>query len=126
MPQNLKIFEALYYAAIALDLVSSLIPRATTIEIIFIVIFEAILAALVWAAARKGRVWAAWLLAIVAVWGVVTVLGNFSLLPADLSFLRPETPPTALVKMLDVISGILAVVAVYFYFLGRQPAVSRA
>lgn len=127
MPQNLKIFEGLFYAAIAIDLVSSLIPRATAIEIVAIVIFEAIVAALVWAAARKGMVWAAWLLVIVAALGILGVMVNFSGgTPAWLSFLRPDTPPTTLEKLLDVGSTILALAALYFYFFARQPAVSRA
>jgi hypothetical protein len=126
MPQNLKIFEGLFYAAIALDLVSSLIPRATALEIIAIVILEAIIAALVWAAARRAKVWAAWVLVFVTAIGVLALMANFSVgMPAWLSFLRPETPPTTLEKVLDVISVILSVAALYFYFFARPPAVAR-
>ncbi|MGH6770581.1 MAG: hypothetical protein ACRECO_16340 [Xanthobacteraceae bacterium] len=127
MPQHLKMFEWLLYGSLAVGFVSTLLGTPLTGEFVFAVILYVIIIALVWAAARKGQVWAAWIVTILTVLGTVALIGHFWVGgPAWLQdILRPEAQPTALEKMLDVVAWIMAVAGLYFYFFGNKQAVAH-
>jgi hypothetical protein len=134
LPQHLKLFERLYYASIVLDVMSAaaayLADHTTAREeriwqLAAIVILSGVAAVLVWAAARRAKRWAVWLLAIYVVIGIYTCLADFAdFLPRSMSFLKPENPPTMAERVLDPISTILAITAISYYFFQSNPLMS--
>ena len=82
---------------------------------------------LIWAAARRGQVWAAYVLLVLSILSLVTTALNFTgdATPRWLNVLRPDTPPTTPEKIVDVVTLILEGVSFYFYFFGNRRTVSR-
>ena len=118
---HLKLFEWLYLGGAALDVWTEAAKKPSTEGIIAGIIITAIVIALIWAASRKGQVWAAWLLALFAIISVVSVIGNFTGgLPTWLNWVKSDTPPTLVQKVLDAISALMQVAAIYFYFSGNR------
>jgi hypothetical protein len=118
---NLKLFEWLYLGGVALDVGTETAIKPSAESIIGGIVVIAIVIALIWAASRKGQVWAAWLLALFAILSVVVVIGNFTGgLPTWLNWVKSDTPPTLVQKVLDIISALMQVAAIYFYFSGNR------
>jgi hypothetical protein len=116
---NLKMFERLGYAALALGLVSDLIGRKVEmIEAILIVIVTLAAAALVWAAARKAQGWAAAIVGLIAILALIGAIGEFWVGgPAWLQdIIKSETSSTPLTKTLDVVVTVMLFAALYFYY----------
>jgi hypothetical protein len=120
MPQNLKIFECLIYSSLVVDAVSTLLGRPDWGDIAAFVVVALIVVALTWAAARRGASWAAWLLVILALLGVAIVTAELWVGgPAWLRQFRPDKPLSPIEKALDVVSAVLLVAALCFYFFGN-------
>ena len=126
MNDDLRKFEWLGYISVAIDAVSAVVGRMSTSDRIIELVVAVIGAALVWAAARRLQTWAAWILVVFAVLGLVTVVGEFW--AGGPSWLRemsrPDAPPTTMEKMMDLVSELLLIAALYFYFARRSARTS--
>jgi bacteriorhodopsin len=127
MPQNLKIFEWLIYSSVVVDAVSTLLGRPDWGDIAAFMVVALIVVALTWAAARRGASWAAWLLVILGLLGVAIVISELWVGgPAWLRQFRPDKPLSPIEKALDVVSAVLLVAALCFYFFGGGASKDRA
>jgi hypothetical protein len=127
MPQNLKIFEWLIYSSLVVDAVSTLLGRPDWGDIAAFVVVALIVVALTWAAARRGASWAAWLLVFLALLGIAIVTAELWVGgPAWLRQFRPDKPLSPIEKALDVVSAVLLVAALCFYFFGGRASKDRA
>src|SRR5882672_9447751 len=121
MPHHLKIFEWLVYSSLVVDAVSTLLGRPGWEDVVGFVVVALIVVALTWAAARRGQSWAAWLLVILTVLGVAIVIAELWVGgPAWLRQFRPDKVLMPIEKALDVVSAVLLVAALCFYFFGRS------
>ena len=117
MPQHLKLFEWLVYGSLALDAVSTFVFQPK--EAIAFIVVGVVIIALTWAAARRAQRWAAWVLAALALLGVLFVVSNFwAGAPSWLREIRSDAPMTTAEKILDLIAILLMVAGLYFYFFG--------
>jgi len=120
MPHNLKIFEWLIYSSLVVDAVSTLLGRPGWEDAAGFVVVALIVVALTWAAARRGQSWAAWLLVILGMLGVAVVIAELWVGgPAWLRQFRPDKVLMPIEKALDVVSAVLLVAALCFYFFGN-------
>jgi hypothetical protein len=127
MPQHLKMFEWLIYSSLVVDAVSTLLGRPGWEDIVGFVVVALIVVALTWAAARRGASWAAWLLVILTVLGVTVVIAELWVGgPAWLRQFRLDKVLTPIEKALDVVSAVLLVAALCFYFFGGNASKDRA
>ena len=111
--QHLKVFEWLIYCSLFLDALS--LPASKTAswaDAAFSLPIYAMLGMAAWAAARHGKRWAAWI--------VVSLVALFNLLLV-VFWSDPEMFNTV-DKVTGVISGILEIVALAFYFFGAPRA----
>jgi hypothetical protein len=127
MSHHLKMFEWLIYSSLIVDAVSTLLGRPGWEDIVGFVVVALIVVALTWAAARRGASAAAWLLVILTVLGVAVVIADLWVGgPAWLRQFRPDKILTPIEKALDVVSAVLLIVALCFYFFGGGASKDRA
>jgi CHASE2 domain-containing sensor protein len=108
-------FERLGYGALVIGMVSDFVGRKVGMaEAIFLVVTTLVIAALVWAAARKAQRWAAAIVGLLAILILVVTIGEFW--AGGPAWLQPETPPPTLTKILDVVSTVMLFAALYFYY----------
>jgi hypothetical protein len=122
---HLKLFERIAYGSLAVGLLSTLVDKKSIGDVTFVafdVAFTAVLALLVWAAARRAHRWAAWVFFVVAGLRILATVGEFWVGgPAWMQeFLKPEAPPTIIELALDVAASLLFVAAFYFYATRRS------
>lgn len=123
MPMHIRMFELLSYAGLALGIFCTFwrfnFPKD---ELVIVGSPFLVMALLIWIAARKGQVWAAWILAI---WLVLTGVVVFALLadqrvPDFLSLLRPFGRPPSLYKLVDLVGLALSALGLFYYFFGKR------
>jgi len=110
--QHLKVFEWLIYCSIFFDAMTLPFSKTPWTDTAFSVPVYAILGVLAWAAARHGTRWAAWIL--------VVLIAVFNLL--FVAFWSDPEMFSTVDRVSGVITGILDVVALAFYFFGAPRA----
>jgi hypothetical protein len=122
---NLKIFEGLAYGSLIIGLISDFLATPSTGVRVAVVIITLLAAALVWAAARRGQAWAAWIFLIVFVpFSIIAILGGVGGPAWQPEIFRSDVPATRLEAALEIISFLLMVAAFYFYFFGGRTSVA--
>jgi hypothetical protein len=120
-------FEWLIYSSLVVDVVSTLLGRPGWEDVVGFVVVAVIVVALTWAAARRGASWAAWLLVILGLLGVAIVISELWVGgPAWLRQFRPDKALSPIEKALDLVSAVLLVAALCFYFFGGSASKDRA
>lgn len=105
IPYNRKMFEWLMYGSIAIESVNVAISKMVWGEIAGFVVVALGVVALTWAAARRGRRWAAWVVVSIIAAGII------------LGFVMPDdTTETMAETVLGVISFTLQIAALALYF----------
>ena|SRR5262245_61287157 len=117
----LQLFEWLFLIGVILDVGIEAVIRPSMGRIVGAIFAIAIVSALIWLASRKGRVWAAWLLAAFAALSVVVMISYYTGgFPTWLGWLKPAKPPTPVQTVIDTISALMQVAAMLFYFSGSK------
>lgn len=118
---NLRTFEGLAYGSLIIGLISDFISNVPMGERVAAVVITLVAAVLVWAAARRGQAWAAWVLLVVVVpLSIIAVLGGVGGPAWQPEIFRSTVPVGRLETILDIVSLLLIVAAFYFYFLGGR------
>lgn len=119
---NFKMFKRLGYASVVLGAFEIVFLRGLSkadfagVSVIFAIALL-ISAALIWAAAGDGK-WAAWLLVLLLIFGLLGDLGNFwSGGPASFqAYFGADPAETVTAKFISLASNLLMAIALYFYF----------
>jgi len=115
-------FSALGYAAAIVGIFP--LDLASTPSLIAELVVGAVIAALVWAAAR-GHAWAGALFAVAVVFGIVATIGQ--VWEGAPKWLRFDTEVvTTWAKIIDVVTAVLGVAALAIYLHDRRRAASQA
>jgi hypothetical protein len=127
VPRHLKYFQWLVYGTVAVQAVETLLAQKSWADFGAFAVVAIIVVVLAWAAASEKSRYAAWLLTIVFIVDIANTIGLFwGPGPSWLQgVLAPEQPATNLMKVMDVITNLLEVAALYFYFFGHARAVPQ-
>lgn len=126
MPHHLKMFQWVIYSAVAVQAVEALLKQSW-FDLVAFAVAAILVVACAWAAAREGSRFAVWVLIVFFIIDIITTIGLFwtGIPPWLQSAIAPDEPATALVKTLEIITNLLEVIAIYFYFSGDEQAASR-
>jgi hypothetical protein len=123
MADHLKYFEWLMYGSLALGLLTGVVSgEFKGRDIVWLVVIVAIIASLVWLAARKGQRWAAWILVAFVGFSILVLIADLS--GGSMKWLADrfasDPPPSTLSKILEGIATAMSIVALWFYFSGGR------